>query len=76
MVLYTTMPLEEIFKLDQEEQKESYMQIPYSRGLIEVQLTSSATAIIVRLLSSDLNDYLLPELQPGTEIRLRWNGVQ
>lgn len=69
MVLYTVIPLEEIFK---DEKKADLIQIPYSRGKIEVELTSYSTAKIIRLFSHDLNDYLHPKLQPGTEIKLRW----
>lgn len=72
MVLYTTMPMEEVFNERKSEQKKDYMQIPFSRGIIEVQLTSASTAKVVRLLSNDVNDYLHPKLQPGTEIRMQW----
>jgi hypothetical protein len=70
VILYTTIPLEEIFKED--EKKAEYIQIPYSRGIIEVELISASTAKIVRLISRDLNDYLQPQFQPGTEIKLKW----
>ena len=70
MILYTTIPLEEIFK--EKEKKEEYIQIPYGRGIIEVELISASRAKIVRLISHDLNDYLQPQLQPGTEIKLKW----
>ncbi|NMB35407.1 MAG: hypothetical protein GX989_03850 [Firmicutes bacterium] len=71
MILYTTVPLEEIFK--ESTKKTEYIQIPYSRGIIEVELISASRAKIVRLISRDLNDYLLPQLQPGTEIGLKWD---
>ncbi|MGI5823134.1 MAG: YlzJ-like family protein [Dethiobacteria bacterium] len=70
MIIYTTIPLEEIFK--ESADKTEYLQLPYSKGIIEVELISASKAKIVRLISHDLNDYLQPRLQPGTEIRLKW----
>lgn len=72
MVLYTPIPLEEVLRDGKEVQKADYIQIPFSRGIIEVQLISASTAKVVRLLSNDVNDYLHPKLQPGTEIQLKW----
>ncbi|MGI6328684.1 MAG: YlzJ-like family protein [Dethiobacteria bacterium] len=59
-----------------EEHRPVYFQIPFNRGFIEVEITSNNSAKIVRLNSSDLNDYLHPALQPGKEIRLKWDIVQ
>ena len=75
MVLYTPLPLEEIFNNPSEKKQAGYMQIPFARGTIEVELTSASTAKIVRLLSSDINDYLHPALQPGVEIKLKWELI-
>ncbi|MGI5876554.1 MAG: YlzJ-like family protein [Dethiobacteria bacterium] len=72
MILYTTMPLEEILRDSQEEKAANYLQIPFSGGLIEVQLSSALTAKVVRLLSNNIYDYLNPKLQPGAEIQLKW----
>ncbi len=71
MVLYTTVPLEEIFKNADEEIKDSNVQIPYSRGVIEVEFTSLSTAKIVRIISNNIYDYLEPELQPGSELKFQ-----
>ena len=71
VTLYTAMPFEEIFK--KSEEKAEYIQIPFSRGIIEVELISASRAKIVRLISRDLNDYLQPQLQPGVEIGLKWD---
>lgn len=70
MILYTMIPLEEIFKED--DKIVECLQIPYSKGIIEVELISASKAKIVRLISRDLNDYLQPQFQPGTEIKLKW----
>jgi len=71
VILYTPLPPEIVMK-GAEEHKPSYLQIPFSRGFIEVELISPTTARIVRLMSHDLEDYLLPNFQPGKEIRLKW----
>lgn len=71
MFFYTTLPLEEIFQ--EKEIREKYIQIPFSRGLVEVELISASKAKIVRLISRDPNDYLQPGLQPGAEIGLKWD---
>lgn len=76
MVLYTPIPLEEIFQQQAGEKKKSCMQLPFARGTVEVELTSASTAKIVRLTSSDINDYLHPGLQPGTEIKLKWDLIK
>lgn len=72
MILYTPLPPEIVMK-GSEEHKPAYFQIPYSRGFIEVEIISPDRAKIVRLNSRDLNDYLHPDLQPGTEIKLKWD---
>ncbi len=71
MVLYTPLPLEIILK-GSEEKKGHYLQIPYQGGTLEVELISASRARIVRLYSNNINDYLHPGLQPGTEIQLQW----
>jgi len=70
LILYTPLPLEIVMK--DADYKPSYLQIPFSRGFIEVELISPVSAKVVRILSNDLNDYLQPHLQPGSEIKLRW----
>jgi hypothetical protein len=48
------------------------IQIPYERGIIELQMTSALTAKIVRLHTYVLDDYLHPSFQPGMEIKLKY----
>ena len=71
MILYTTMPLEEVLD-ETEENRGEYLEIPYNNGIIEIELTSASTAKVARLRSSNINDYLDPRLQPGAEIRIQW----
>ena len=72
MVLYTPIPLEEVLAENNEQQAGNTLRIPYKSGTIEVEITSAATAKIVRLHSNSINDYLQPHLQPGSEIELKW----
>ena len=71
MVLYTPVPLEEVLA-DKVEQSGDLLSVPYHGGIIEVEMTSAVTAKIVRLHSNTVNDYLQPHLQPGKEIKLKW----
>ncbi len=72
MVLYTPIPLEEVLAENNGQQAGDTLHIPYKGGTIEVEIISAATAKIVRLHSNSLNDYLQPHLQPGAEIKLKW----
>ena len=72
MILYTPLPLEKVLE-DAEKRRGSTLQIPFSRGFLEVELISSTTAKIVRLISNNVQDYLNPSLQPGKEIKLKWS---
>ncbi|NLA25909.1 MAG: hypothetical protein GX878_00790 [Firmicutes bacterium] len=47
-----------------------YLTIPFARGSIVVEPLSTTDLRIVRLMSSDLQDYLNPGLQPGRVINL------
>lgn len=73
MVLYTTVPLEVIFQDQAKEEEKNLLQLPFARGTIEVELVSKTRGKIVRLHSFNINDYLHPDLQPGKEIKLKWN---
>ncbi|MEW5921072.1 MAG: YlzJ-like family protein [Bacillota bacterium] len=72
MVLYTPIPLEDVLE-EREARTGDLLQVPYERGIIEVQMTSALTARIVRLRTYAINDYLHPCLQPGMEIQLKWH---
>lgn len=72
MVLYTPVPLEDVLE-DREAEKAILLQVPYERGMIEVQMTSALTGKILRLHTSKIDDYLNPNLQPGMEIQLKWD---
>lgn len=67
MVLYTIIPPEEIFSDDAEP-----AQIEASMGGIRVLVTplGDGTARLERLLSTDPDHFLVPELQPGTIVTL------
>jgi len=67
MVLYTIIPPEEIFSDDAEP-----AQIEASVGGIRVLVTplGDGTARVERLLSTDPDHFLMPQLRPGTIVAL------
>jgi hypothetical protein len=63
MLLWTIVPQEVIFAA--EEYCPAYEEIDYSGMKMMVEKQSPTEYRIVRLLSTDPNDYLRPEIQPG-----------
>ncbi len=72
MILYTPLPLDSILS-EESGIAENYVSVPFENGTIEAELISSVSARIVRIRSNNVNDYLNPMLQPGTEIKLKWH---
>ncbi|WP_223869483.1 YlzJ-like family protein [Paenibacillus sabuli] len=66
-MLYTTMPLEQVLDGLENQQDRSIM---ISQGGITMQVEPLAPGVgrIVRLIEAGLNDYLRPELTPGSPI--------
>lgn len=67
MLLYTVMPAETMF--DEEEAPEMVELVRGEMRLL-VRPTGRATGQIVQLISGNPAHYLLPENQPGAEVRL------
>lgn len=63
MILWTVMPEELIFS--QESISSPYEEIEYAGTKMLVEKTSADQCRIVRLLSTDPNDYLRQDIQPG-----------
>ena len=61
-VLYTTMPLELMFP---SEESTNRQYVKRQGRLMEVELVDYNQAKLVRLFSTDPNDYLNEQLQPG-----------
>ncbi len=69
MIHYVAFPLELIFE-GYESYAPEYLRLPFARGWIIVEPLSTASFRIVQLISSDLQDYLNPQFQPGRVIDL------
>lgn len=69
MIHYAALPPELIFQ-GCESYTPEYLTIPFARGSIVMEPLSATEMRIVRLMSSDLRDYLNPALQPGRIIDL------
>jgi hypothetical protein len=69
VIHYAAFPLELIFE-GCESYVPEYLRIPFARGCLVVEPLSPTEVRIVQLISSDLQDYLNPQFQPGRVIDL------
>ena len=67
MVLWTVMPLEDVFP---QEYSPNYEEMEYSGVRMYVERVSNDEYRVVRILSTNPQDYLRKELQPGQIISL------
>lgn len=65
MVLWTIVPEEVIFS-DYYKAISAYEEINYSGTMLITEILSPGQYRIVRIMSTDPQDFLRPELQPGT----------
>lgn len=65
MILWTVMPLDLIFG-PQETSHPPYEEIEYTGTKMQVTRLSDNQWQIIRILSTDPNDYLRTDIQPGT----------
>ena len=64
MLFWTIMPIESLFEQQVEHLK--YKEIEYNGVTVVVENISEKQCRIVRIISSLPEDYMLPELQPGS----------
>jgi len=64
MILYTSMPYELIFPAEENSAKQTTLEI--ENGLLVVEAVSSTEYKVVRLISSDPQQYLNKNYQPGS----------
>ncbi|MFY9371621.1 MAG: YlzJ-like family protein [bacterium] len=64
MILYTTMPLENVYQ-GLEDMRPSYLEVEMAGTMVVVEPIGLNQGRIVRILSTDPQDYLHPGLQPG-----------
>ncbi|QNO16482.1 YlzJ-like family protein [Alkalicella caledoniensis] len=70
-VIYTPVPMEEIFQADAPKPKYEEVNIGEGKTLILERINENQSQV-VRLLSTDCNDYLNPKYQPGCVINLHY----
>ena len=64
MILYTTMPLENVYQ-GLEDMRPSYLEVEMAGTMVVVEPIGLNQGRIVRILSTYPQVYLLPGLQPG-----------
>jgi hypothetical protein len=69
MILYTTMPLEQVYPTENEFQ-ESHRMITYQGIPMLVEITDQQSFQIVRVISSDPQHYMNDSCTPGSKISL------
>lgn len=69
MIYYAAFPAELAFGGGEGAAPE-YLQIPFARGSIIAEILSPTSLRIVSLHSSEIQDYLAPQFQPGRVINL------
>ncbi|NLJ34051.1 MAG: hypothetical protein GX349_05615 [Firmicutes bacterium] len=74
MILYTTMPLETVLQ-GLEDLHPSYLEMEVAGTRLVIEETGLGQGRIVRLLSTDPQDYLNPALQPGMVISFAPSGA-
>lgn len=72
-MLWTIMPLEMVME-GYDTYEPAYTEIAWNNATLLVEQTDENSARVVRLISSNPQDYLKPELQPGTIIQLNCKG--
>lgn len=66
MVIYTPMIFEWEIGTDGEERK--FTEIPYGQATVIAEIMNDGVCRVERLISSNPDDYLHPDLQPGSQI--------
>ncbi len=69
-ILYTPMPLELVLE-GIDKAGPQYQEIEVAGAKLMVEQTGIAQGRVIRLLSTNPQDYLTAQYQPGTEIRFR-----
>lgn len=71
-LLYTVMPLELVLQESSKDVVENY-ELSITGGSVIVEALSMDKAKIIRVISSDPQVYLQPQLQPGSVIEFSWH---
>lgn len=73
MIYYAAFPAELAFE-GHDTFAPEYRRIPFARGCIIAEVLSPTSLRIVGLISSEIQDYLKPQFQPGRVIDLLSNS--
>jgi len=65
LILYTVMPMEEVM---QQEERRNIMEVRLRGRTLQIEPVSPAMGRIVRLISTDPNDYLELRFAPGNMV--------
>ncbi|NLJ41659.1 MAG: hypothetical protein GX352_08645 [Clostridiales bacterium] len=68
IIIHSIVPIEQIYPTDQKETVEHRKIITFNNIQMEVRFIDERFFEIQRIFSTDLRDYLKPELQPGTRM--------
>ena len=74
MIIHSIVPTEQIFPTDDQKANEQYRIVNLSNIKAEVRLIEEDLYEIQRIYSTDVRDYLRPELQPGMRIRVNFEA--
>lgn len=66
MVIYTPIPAD--FLLSDQDKNRKFTEIPFGEAIVVAEISGEGVCKVVRLISSDPEDYLNPQLQPGCEV--------
>ncbi|MEW6623216.1 MAG: YlzJ-like family protein [Bacillota bacterium] len=70
MVLYTPLWMEEVLK--DHDKLTKYKEINYKGIILQVEPSADGKYRVVRIISSNLEDYLNPNIQPGVVLETRY----
>lgn len=68
MIIYSPVPVEMLFKSEPEK---NFQELTIDNRIIVVDQTQSSIPSIHRVISTDPQDYLNPNFQPGSRIRYK-----
>ncbi len=71
MILYTVMPVEEVM---QQDEKRQIVEIRVRGRIIQVEPVSPTEGRVVRVISTNPQDFLDPRVQPGNLVSLWGEG--
>ena len=70
MIFYTPVPVESVFE-GYDQMKLNYQEVQIGHLTMVVEQISEAESRVIRLISPNPQDYLNPQYQPGTMIKLK-----